>query len=141
MTPGGYRAIAKPDHPRADASTGYVLEHIVIVEAVLGKPFCEPHEVHHVNGKGADNRHANLVACEDHAYHMLLHRRQRALRESGNVNWLRCLHCKKFDDPQALVTIGGKAGERSYHKACAYAYYRQRNKPQSQRGPYRRKRD
>ena len=71
----GYVFIWYPSHPRA--SRGYVQEHILVAEEVLGKPLPPKTVVHHVNGDIADNRKENLVICENQAYHLLLHRRKR----------------------------------------------------------------
>lgn len=74
---GGYIRIYLPSHPRAQA--GYVFEHHLVAEKVLGrylKYFGSNHpkneEVHHINFDGTDNRGSNLVICTKE-YHRQLH--------------------------------------------------------------------
>jgi len=85
----GYPLIKAPNHPRE--SKGYVFEHILIAEKVLGHPL----------PKGAVNHHhpsiknaTNLVICENDAYHKVLHQRMRALNACGHSNWRKCKYCK-----------------------------------------------
>lgn len=52
--------------------------HQRVAERALGKPLPAGAEIHHVNGDPKDNRPANLVICQDAAYHDLLHARARA---------------------------------------------------------------
>ena len=59
---------------------GRRLEHRAVAERVLGKPLPPGAEIHHVNESKLDNRPENLVICQDHAYHALLHSRLAALR-------------------------------------------------------------
>jgi hypothetical protein len=47
-----------PDHPRA--SLGYVFEHILVAEELIGRYLLEGESVHHVNGLRDDGRRENL---------------------------------------------------------------------------------
>lgn len=76
--PSGYIAAYAPGHPRA--TKNYVLEHLLVAERALGRLLRGSEEVHHVDRNRANNDPGNLVICPDRAYHMLLHRRERALR-------------------------------------------------------------
>jgi len=72
----GYTYLHRPDHPHAN-QRGYVAEHRLIVEEVLGKTLPRDAVVHHHNGDRADNRPCNLVVCPDQAYHIFIHNRMR----------------------------------------------------------------
>lgn len=54
----GYLLQWAPDHPRANH--GRVLQHILILEDMLGRPLADDEEAHHVNGVRDDNRPENL---------------------------------------------------------------------------------
>lgn len=122
----GYVGIARTGHPRTN-NRGRVREHLLVAERAMGRPILPPHEVHHVNGDRTDNRPTNLVICEDHAYHCLLHQRQRALEACGHPDWIACSLCGEYDAPENLYT---KSRNRR-HPACHQAYmraYKQRAK-------------
>ena len=55
----GYIRIYAPDHPNADKS-GYVLEHVLIMSKIIGRPLTKEETVHHKNGIRADNSPSNL---------------------------------------------------------------------------------
>lgn len=76
---------------------GGKLRHVSIASRVLGKPLPHGAQVHHVNGDGRDNRHTNLVICQDASYHRLLHVRSRVRDRGGDPNTQRiCTTCKRL---------------------------------------------
>ena len=58
-TGGGYIKELAPEHPNADAS-GYVLQHRLVMEQVIGRPLEKHERIHHKNGDRQDNRPENL---------------------------------------------------------------------------------
>lgn len=71
----GYKLIYKPDHPRAHKSgghKGYVYEHIVVSEEMMGRQLTEKEVTHHLNQKKDDNAPANLLVLEN-SQHTKLH--------------------------------------------------------------------
>jgi hypothetical protein len=107
--------------------------HVVIAEAVMGKPLPATAEVHHVDGDGLNNAHRNLVICQDKTYHKLLHFRARVLRAGGNPNTDKlCSTCRRvlplesFTKRQKNTAHGRCYNCRECHSAWARAAYRRR---------------
>ena len=114
---------------RSDHGDGYltvterkkvVLEHRAIAERVLGKPLPSTAIVHHADDDRSNNSHANLIICQDRAYHKLIHQRSDAYRSCGHANWRRCVFCGVYDDPVNLY-IPTKRGAIE-HRKCGNEY-------------------
>ena len=123
----GERIVAGPGYAMVAASTdadtgrARVYEHRVLAERALRKPLPPRAEVHHVDGDGLNNGKGNIVVCENRAYHMLLHQRQRALEATGYASWRKCPYCKRWGDPSTMNRqrrSGG--GERYVHPGCGH---------------------
>ena len=88
--------------------------HVEVVEMALGKPLSIGSEVHHMNGDPTDNKNSNLVICQDHKYHSLLHMRTEAFEVTGNANLRLCCVCQLYDNPSRMRS----SGNRMYHANC-----------------------
>lgn len=73
----GYAYLYDPDHPRA-GNSGRVAEHIVVMEAHIGRPILPTEVVHHINRVRDDNRLENLQLLTT-TEHYKLHAAERKL--------------------------------------------------------------
>jgi len=130
LTTGEYRVGHRPIRGYRYANSDRM--HRTRAEAALGHPLPRGAQVHHVD-RDKSNRCARLVICESHAYHMLLHARERVVRAGGNPNTDRwCSSCKQ---PRPLAEFyvrrssghGFRAGMPvSTCRACLIAHGRMR---------------
>lgn len=67
----GYYSVYFPDHPQSSRS-GYVMEHRLFAEKLIGRLLDHSEVVHHKNGNRADNRLDNLSIMSQKE-HMILH--------------------------------------------------------------------
>lgn len=113
ITTQGYVAVYLPGHPRA--TKGFVLQHVVMVERVLGRPLPGSAIVHHVNDNKQDNRSDNFAVLENHAEHRNLHHRRAVLRAGGNP-WAQrvCCYCHTPKDFSAFY----QPKDRAFSAAC-----------------------
>jgi hypothetical protein len=86
MSSHGYVLIKTRDHPNADAN-GYVYEHRLVMEKILGRYLKYGELVHHLNGNKQDNRPENLSLAKSIAAHKASHRRPDSkLRKPDEIN-------------------------------------------------------
>jgi excisionase family DNA binding protein len=82
MDEAGYIYVYTPAHPSANG-TGYVFEHRLVMEQVLGRYLTPEEVVHHINEIRDDNRPENLQVMT-HVEHMRLHAELRRLNRETN---------------------------------------------------------
>jgi hypothetical protein len=70
----GYVLVLQKNHPHKDKA-GYVREHRLIMETVIGRYLSKDEAVHHINGIKDDNRKENLQLLSISA-HCEIHRRR-----------------------------------------------------------------
>lgn len=68
----GYRLVHVPTHPNSD-QYGYVREHRVVMERVLGRLLSNEEVVHHRNGDKMDNGPSNLELFDSNSAHLKSH--------------------------------------------------------------------
>lgn len=112
----GYYVVRVPEHPRA-WSTGYVYEHILVVEAAVQRLLRPGEVVHHRNHDKFDNALGNLELLTSSA-HTAAHNVERGV---GPVH-LDCEECGKSYTRPLNQTAASKGFKHHYcSRSCAGA--------------------
>ncbi|HZQ86957.1 MAG TPA: HNH endonuclease signature motif containing protein [Acidimicrobiales bacterium] len=90
----GYVMVRAPDHPRA--CLGYVFEHILVAEELIGRFLMEGESVHHINGVRDDNRPENLE--------LWTRPQPSGIRVSDAISWARQIY-DRYVGPGAPPTV------------------------------------
>lgn len=72
ITKRGYRKVLQPFHHRADKK-GYVYEHILIAEQIIGRMLNPKEVVHHIDRNKLNNVSENLHIFASHSEHLKEH--------------------------------------------------------------------
>ena len=118
----GYVLVHNKTHPRSFGS-GYVYEHILVAEKMLGRFLKKQEIVHHKDGDKKNNKPSNLVVCKNIAEHKLLHRKNKDMRKPNEKNiFIECAcgcggKMRKYDSsgrPRKYLVGHQRKGKLSY---------------------------
>ena len=86
VTSSGYVLIRRPGHHLADVR-GYVYEHRLVAEEMIGRHLLPGEEVHHRDENKQNNHPDNLYVAPSRLHHQLHHRKRcKPLRNPGDLN-------------------------------------------------------
>jgi hypothetical protein len=114
-----YNTLYKPTHPNA-TKDGRIQEHVFVMTEMLGRALTALEVVHHRDEDKKNNALDNLMLFATQAEHQLYHAEQRALKACGNSTFMKCYHCKEYDDPANMAIR--KAKRQAYHRECHAVY-------------------
>ncbi len=66
----GYVRILSPNHPNRNKTTGYILEHRLVVEKYMGRLLKRTENVHHIDGNRLNNNINNLMVFRSMSSHL-----------------------------------------------------------------------
>lgn len=89
----GYVYEKRAHHPRTNSS-GWIYQHVLIMERKLGRFLVDGEHVHHVNGIKHDNVESNLELKSESEHHTL-HGLQREHNRTSKYRWVRFNTCNK----------------------------------------------
>jgi hypothetical protein len=79
-----------PSHPKAKTANGYILEHVLVMEELLGRYLVDGEDVHDKNGVKDDNRAENLE--------LWIRPQPSGMRASDAVAWAKDI-LARYDSP------------------------------------------
>jgi len=85
VTSKGYVLVKMPGHPLADCR-GYVYEHRLVAERMIGRSLLPGEQVHHRDGNKANNDPTNLEVMTSWSHHAVRHRTRSDKRMPGEPN-------------------------------------------------------
>lgn len=91
-------------------------EYILKIQNALGKPIPKGAEVHHIDGNPFNNLNSNLVLCQSHSYHILLHDRAKTLNECGDANKQRCFICGEYKNIEDFNKCSTRTTQKGFPK-------------------------
>lgn len=99
----GYVLLWMPNHPEANRH-GYVREHRIVMERILGRPMSRGEVVHHKNDDRSDNRPENLQLFASNAEHLSATLTGQFSRESRSLPPSTRKKSRKGDPPSPETT-------------------------------------
>lgn len=72
----GYIMLYRPEHPssrKVPPDYGYILEHRMVMEEVIGRKLFPTEVIHHIDGNKANNKPSNLILCKNNCVHNQIH--------------------------------------------------------------------
>lgn len=110
----GYVLVLSPNSPQANSSR-YARLHRLLAEKAIGRVLPIQYPVHH-------HSKMELVICQDHAYHSLLHVRTRAYYACGHADWRKCCYCRKYDAVDNMTARKSGKHMQYVHLECRREY-------------------
>lgn len=112
MDSKGYIKVLTPDHPRANS--GYVAEHILVMEKSIGRFVSLTEVIHHINEDKSDNRIENLQLFSSSGAHVHHHFKNGMKREVNfSKQWREAAAQRmKLKNPMHSSVSRKKVGEK-----------------------------
>jgi len=92
-----YRQVYQPTHHRADI-TGWVSQHLLLMEKYLGRPLEKGEVVHHLDHNKLNNTEENLCLCDRASHQRVPEFQSRFLREKGLLQEFKSWWFQHRDD-------------------------------------------